>query len=434
MTDKQELVVLLGAGASAHVGVPMTPALTTEVVQYPLKGIVKDRLLWMIDPRFKSPLSIPAKGGDFDAIDRTKQAPDFSQTTAIYQAVLDTLKTRFDSPNFEHILAALEDLEAISSTQQNKMVDDFRAVIAPFVTISPNQPMFSQPIFLHIAIEELVKLISKIFQKKLAQRANPEAETKAFFEVLRNDFRVSVFNLNYDNLLELSGFPLEDGFIDNRGDFKAFSIKAFQHALSTGKELHCHLHGSLLYGYPRSAPDLMSQLVKYPNPALALQALEGIGVSGTNVKGSNVTGRPLISGFNKLSKLHYSAAPYRAYFRAFGDCLARNKRLLIVGYGGYDDHINSLIREYMSKHGQDKRVAYILPRHGKDIGRHPTNGDRLMLEMSHPTDFGHSRTAYYDATNHPVEFSTYGNLALCAAGFPLQKPESLGKIIDFLKS
>lgn len=434
MTDKQELVVLLGAGASAHVGVPMTPALTTEVVQYQLKGIVKDRLLWVNDPRFQSPLSIPAKAGAFEAIDRTKQAPDFMQTTAIYQAVLDTLETIFDSPNFEHILAALEDLEAISSTQQNKKVDDFRTVIAPFVMISQSHPMFSQPIFLHIAIEELVKLISKIFQMKLAQIANPEAETKTFFEGLRNDFRVSVFNLNYDNLLELSGFPLQDGFIDDRGDFKEFSIKGFQDALSTGKELHCHLHGSLLYGYSRRATDLMSQLVKYPNPASALLALEGIGVSGTNVKGSDVTGRPLISGFNKLSKLHYSAAPYRAYFRAFGDCLARSKRLLIVGYGGYDDHINFLIREYLSKHGQDKRVAYILPRHGVDLGRHPTNGDRLMLEIAYPADFLNSFDAYYDAVNHPVEFSIYGNLALCAAGFPLQKPDSLGKIIDFLKS
>lgn len=240
-----------------------------------------------------------------------------------------------------------------------------------------------------------------------------------------------MFNLNCDNLLELSGFNLEDGFTKNYDDFQAYSSRDFEAALKDGTELHCHLHGSILYGYSRH-DDFITELVKYPTAHLALDSLEGISVSGTNVKGSNVTGRPLISGFNKLAKLHYSQAPYRAYFRAFAEKLSQCHRLLIIGYGGYDDHVNSLLGGYMDQHGQSKRVVYVLPRKGINLEDRPTKADRLMLEIAHPTDFIHSPEAWYDEQHHPVEFSTHGNLGLCAAGFPLKNNKTIEEAMAFL--
>lgn len=430
MGQKQELVVLLGAGASAHTGIPMTNALTEELSNYQLKGSLTNQTLWIQDPKFDSPLKFtptvyPCSNQEIHV------PPIFKNEECFFQTVLTILKREFAAPNFEHILAALEELEAISRSQQFSMLDDFRAVIAPFVKITNENKMLSHPTFLHYAQETLIQVISQTFQNKLNESTEPEKETKTFFEQVRKTYNVSIFNLNYDDLLERSGFCLRDGFTETHEDFLAYSTQSFENSVAIGEEIHCHLHGSILFGYPTGTSQLLGQLVKYPTAAPALKSLLGTSVGGLNIKGTNVTGRPLISGFNKLSKLHFSPVPYRGYFRAFAQKLNGCARLLIIGYGGYDDHVNLLLREFMTHHGQRKRVVYVLPREGKDLGKIPGNSDRLMLEFAAPTDFLRSQSAYFD-DSHPQEFSVHGSLALCAAGFPFRNPDTFKKMIEFL--
>jgi hypothetical protein len=41
------------------------------------------------------------------------------------------------------------------------------------------------------------------------------------------------------------------------------------------------------------------------------------------------------------------STPYGNYYRAFANCLFSTSKLLIVGYGGGDEHINTWLREYV---------------------------------------------------------------------------------------
>ncbi len=69
------------------------------------------------------------------------------------------------------------------------------------------------------------------------------------------------------------------------------------------------------------------------------------------VKGS------LITGLNKPDKLLIE--PYGAYLRRFADCVISSERLLVVGYGFGDLHINGVIRRMTKLHGSSRRVVSV---------------------------------------------------------------------------
>jgi hypothetical protein len=66
---------------------------------------------------------------------------------------------------------------------------------------------------------------------------------------------------------------------------------------------------------------------------------------------------PIISGLHKLQKLN--AQPYANYYAAFAQVISASPRLLIIGYGKGDDHINHWIREFAQIHNQAARIVEI---------------------------------------------------------------------------
>lgn len=431
-SEPEHLVVLFGAGASIHAGIPLTAQLTTEVAEYQLRAVVEGPQIWIRDPKFGRPFSIPRNPMDLSL--RGGYAPDqLENAKPIYEEVLDGLKRGFWAPNFEHILAAIEELQSVAESQNRPMVDNFKNVLAPFIKVETACESLREPTFLWYSRGELIKLVSRIFQDRFAEKQNVELDTQKFIERLRERYRVSIFTLNYDDLPERAGLALYDGFSNGHENFWSFNRREFQSRMEEKAELLCHLHGSIRFGYPRGIPQLASEIVKYGNSREALQSMEGFGKSETNVKGSIVSAAPLISGFNKIAKLSYCPIPYGYYYRALGDSLIKCPRLIIVGYGGLDDHINTCLREFMSFHEQTKRVVYVTMRKGEQVGD-VSASDRLMLEFAAPTDFIHSDQAWFDEKNHPVEFSQYGNLALCAGGFPLRNDQTLDRVLNFLST
>jgi hypothetical protein len=51
--------------------------------------------------------------------------------------------------------------------------------------------------------------------------------------------------------------------------------------------------------------------------------------------------------------------PYQTYYRELSRSLENSPRLLIIGYGFSDYHINSLLRRFTRWHGDERRAAVV---------------------------------------------------------------------------
>jgi hypothetical protein len=233
-----------------------------------------------------------------------------------------------------------------------------------------------------------------------------------------------------------------DGFTEPVGApaHYEFNRREFCNNVLSDKNILCHLHGSIRYGYQRNPSDVLTfnDLVKYENINQALETLEW-GRTDRLIKGSAIPTSSIISGFDKAAKLTYSTVPYAYYFKALTDTLINCGKMVVIGYGGYDDHINTWFEEFVGIHKEQRRVVYVTPRSGRDVGE-CTPLSKLMQTLAGPpsatSDVVHSISAYFDEKDdNSVEFHKLGHLALCAAGFPLRnfKP-TMGSILGFLDS
>ncbi len=92
MLEREPILVFLGAGASIAAGIPSTAALT--------KGVAS---LQVIASKAKDVILRNGYYGPALSVDQNK--PEF-----IAQMIMRGLQTKLEAPNFEHILAAMEDL------------------------------------------------------------------------------------------------------------------------------------------------------------------------------------------------------------------------------------------------------------------------------------------------------------------------------------
>ena len=85
---------------------------------------------------------------------------------------------------------------------------------------------------------------------------------------------------------------------------------------------------------------LSFELVKFENPDESLKRLDQTR-SDLVDKGMLISGMPLVSGFNKVTKLVHNPMPFGYYYRSLLDELSSNERLLLIGYGARDQHLNT---------------------------------------------------------------------------------------------
>ncbi len=96
------------------------------------------------------------------------------------------------------------------------------------------------------------------------------------------------------------------------------------------------------------------------------------------------------------------------------DNLVTNPRLLILGYGGLDRHINEWILQFMRIHGSSARIVY--------VGGHG-NSALVNRIITHSPE----------ASRVNNQFPYYGtNLFLDTARFPFEDNQLIEKIVHFL--
>ncbi len=99
------------------------------------------------------------------------------------------------------------------------------------------------------------------------------------------------------------------------------------------------------------------EVYRFSDPAAARRSWTGRS-GNTSQAGRLARIGPLITGLDKTAKV-FVAEPYRTYHHALHSLVERVPRLLVVGYGFGDLHVNANINHFWRLHGDDRRVAII---------------------------------------------------------------------------
>src|SRR5690606_15707696 len=231
-----------------------------------------------------------------------------------------------------------------------------------------------------------------------------------FWNGLATEFALNIASLNYDTVVdqalglgaESQGFTAILGENVRRVDERLLRLGSAPSLM--------HLHGSIHFGRREYGSDPNRFCFEddwhdwywHPTPDSAGNALEP-GVSAAQSGFRGYASGPLITGYDKTEKLLMD--PFGTYLRAFSDSLRDNNRLLVVGYGFGDQHINVLLQRMARYHGDAIRIAVI------------TKFDPIQMHGSWGPERGSEATMYHrwgrDA--RLLEKMNYSN-PLCAEG------------------
>jgi len=257
--------------------------------------------------------------------------------------------SRFD---FETVLACLEELDEFKVRQTNPHCPDrIGGFLSAFADLKPD--------FIATAGDSLMRarwsLVNGLTQFVMRQTAHSSpSKLKDFFDVLRDNFNLTVVTLNYDDIIDKAGVWY-DGFEPLNGStkqFGRFDSAGFPHESMVQPAILLHLHGSVRFGFDPDSAD--RDIVRY---AAATDAFK-------SVKRKSSVGQhaPIISGQRKDRWMTRACMPFGYYHNVLVNAVCECPRVLIAGYSNNDLHVNSWIYEEGGRlHGTRFRVVGINP-------------------------------------------------------------------------
>jgi hypothetical protein len=410
---KPNLTVLLGAGSTIGTGVkgaggmPSTDELTRAVssIQFP---------------------KIVLHGTPF-LTTQTQEAPyRAADVVPAIQMVQRALLANFSQVTFELILHAIEQLLPLTMAKGWSPYSDLaHPALAAFIELERRHELLLDWSLLRTSRDNIIlKIISEIENRKTNYISDPPLAR--FIINLRTHFNISVFTLNYDDVVDEIFDDWVDGFGDKDATVGELNGRKFQPAelansAQSQRPLLIHMHGSVRFGPGRG----LFQIVQYDNINEATNAIKSLTTSDTHVRGQVITATPIISGYNKAARLALNPVPY-GYYRIFIDKLLSNERLIVMGYGGGDEHINTWLNEYKTTHGERRRTVWIGLLNGARVGTlSPEKNIIASLSNSQFIDALH-----YDKGLDDL-FDCGSNLLVGAGGFPFGT-QSQSKLVTYL--
>jgi len=391
---KQSLVLLVGSGASMPCGVPGTASLTkTAFTQLP--------------------------------------------SQEMRRIFIEALRGAYGTISFELLLYALENLSPFIESAGVESPTR-RPILSLFADLLTRYRLLYDRETLEMALVDIVRAIHKEVgdASKLYQGHRCQAQLTAqdrFLRACAERFRLIVINLNYDTLYDQAPIDWQDGFAQGGAtgrSFQAFNSGKWLDSFDSSDHLLIHLHGSARFAY--ASADVISQLsqfheqVCYESPELAAAAFPRLPNFARNAL--DKAGLPIISGLGKVLKLSHNMRPYGHYQFTAMRALFQIPRLLVIGYGGLDDHVNIWLEEHAAIHGVRRRAAAILTRRGEEVDK--PSAKRSLLEMLAGGDGWNAlRNFAFDGPEKALWFGGY--LALAPSGAP-EAYEYADEILTFL--
>ena len=271
-----------------------------------------------------------------------------------------------ENPNFEHIFQLI--LELYKSRVKTDSVLDY-SVPKEFSEADADLCNTSLYYILNSVFNELVSV--SIYPA-------PKWSTDFLGKIIGDFDYVDLFTTNYDTFFDNFLTDYNDGF-NVEGTVKEDWItpyKTFDESSAMkfeGNNILNHLHGSILFNRSRPRGEKSQTLMtKNKTP------YNNIGSTQPYVTQSGEIAyySPIITGLDKPNMLIHE--PFRTYYANLTKSLATNKRLLIIGYGFGDYHVNSCIHPFFRREGTE--LVYISPSSPPEsFGKFDKQSERLRM-------------------------------------------------------
>jgi len=321
--SKPRLTVLAGAGASMSYGLPGTQQLTDLVLR---------------DDGSSDPL------GGYRAM----------------KLVYGLISQHYESPNFEHLLNVLEAAIGLQRTWQPSTPSSLKVAYG-ILCDRPTQEA-ARLFYDSSATFAAHELVVRLYDSLIESVPRNVTEYNGFWTSLADSFDLDVITTNYDTLIENSGIPFSLGFSPIADE----AAWRFEPSLLIGPRHRLfHIHGCVRFGRRemQSDPnrfwrkDDWHDLYWYPDARKARDTLYP-GSNSSSQAGDELVIGPIITGMQKTAKLML-VEPYLSYQRSMYEILRSNPRLLLLGYGFGDLHINALLNRMASWHPSLRRIALV---------------------------------------------------------------------------
>ena len=422
--SKERLTVFVAAGAGIPLGIASTQQVTTAIRQ-----LDNDTKYW----KSQQPL--------FETLFKLLNR-EYIGNNGSGQITMET--------NFEHMLHALEVLESIDRTRnyQNHNSKAIEFVLTNGILhndiasrLNGNPTQFDWPIT--IFYQRLFSLFDE--GSKNAQSMRKWNKYQEFWSELRKRYELDIITTNYDTCIEQALPDIDQGFRPISGDIESRQRINPWAMVPSGPSKLAHLHGSILFGQNHGKDyrlDRWEDLLLYPNIDSARLANS----KGARSQYINQSGRECrigfsITGLQKADKV-LSAEPYASYYHYLISALRANKKLLIIGYGFADHHINSIMCRLPALHGDERKVVCIdrgpqtpleATTHGQELFTWPDSlkGHEAMVLLADMRDHRSSDPLSESQSPGRPWKSTSGTTCVFTDGF-LHTEGQVDKVLDFL--
>src|ERR1700684_4404456 len=189
-----------------------------------------------------------------------RQPFQYNKLVPILPMFYHALTSEFDYVDFELILHAIEQLEPIvASLEDRRRVDRYRAVLSAFVEVNRKLDLLCDASLIltvrPLIIAEIYRVMTGISVQHLAHRP----ALHRFIRHLEDEFQLAVFTLNYDDIVDGARDSWFDGFtrkVDQSlqgrvWEARGFGAPYFDRWREVSDPLLAHLHGSVRFGHLR---------------------------------------------------------------------------------------------------------------------------------------------------------------------------------------
>ena len=290
-----------------------------------------------------------------------------TNVVSLYDDIVTGLRNYLTKPGnvtFEDIYQSIQDVRAIQCMPNDlEAFDEFRPRVGATHILKGHLGSYSKKEGWMLQNAYLNNILDT-FLNSLPSAAGVD-QLSAAMMYLHKKFTFWSFTLNYDNLINdtLPGFV--SGFIPS-GAPRAFDPNLLLSALNSNNPIHCHLHGSLKWGFPKTSFNDPFELHEFNNPKDGVENAKSRPSGRPAQRGETLPLSPIITGLDKTELVFRQ--PFFTAFLAFFRSLSLCNDLLISGYGFSDRHVNMGIRQ--CRRFRPNVRTYIVDKDNKD---HPSS-------------------------------------------------------------
>jgi hypothetical protein len=204
-----------------------------------------------------------------------------------------------------------------------------------------------------IAAESSKQILRFVKQRRDQQFGNTDAANLLKRLKGERNTLLRVFSLNYEtSVTDATATQWWTSYSPRPDGVEAFIPHA---EFPRTQDLNIQLHGSIHFGLEFAGPESVARLRRYPNIADAEKSW-GIDASHDHAQDLHVLlPVPMITGRRKADMIQLE--PFASYFYYFRQAAMSTPRWLILGYGGSDPHVNSILASAAEKWASELRVA-----------------------------------------------------------------------------